>query len=503
MLTDQIAAARRAGVPLIAIRTPDPAATEALIQSQCNGTVPCISWDLVRGVRGLNTPGEAAATLLDPRPDTIVSPTDALSLFPRLPEKTVVLFRNLHRVIDNEAVVQAVSNLRDPFKGSKRTLIALGVDIVLPAELTQEVVVFDEELPDEADLGMMVNALYAPEAEKEDFNGPPVLDAGHYISAVNALSGLSLFAAEQATAMSMTKGGLDEETLWARKHQMINQTKGLSVYRGEEILSQVLGADRVTGFLLDVLEGEEAPRAVLFIDEIEKAIGTQADSSGVSQDFLKSLLAWMEDTRATGIICVGPPGSGKSMLAKAMGGEAGIPTIQFDLGGMKGSLVGESEAGIRNALKVVDAVGRGKVFVIATCNSIGSLPPELRRRFTMGTWFFDLPTALERRQIWQLYIEKYGIPFDGDIGNMVHLVSFDDTGWTGAEIRNCCDLAHRLNCTIEEASSYIVPVAIAASSTIEKLREEASGRYLSASYEGRYQKGKNRETSNSRALELV
>lgn len=498
MLTDQIAAARRAGVPLIAIRTPDPAATEALIQSQCNGTVPCISWDLVRGVRGLNTPGEAAATLLDPRPDTIVSPTDALSLFPRLPEKTVVLFRNLHRVIDNEAVVQAVSNLRDPFKGSKRTLIALGVDIVLPAELTQEVVVFDEELPGDPELGEIVNSIYAPQAESEGFAGPPVLDSDAYTTAVSAVTGLSAFAAEQAVAMSMSKSGLDQRSLEARNEQMINQTKGLKIYRGSEKLSDVCGADRITGFMSNVLDGPEAPEVVLFIDEIEKSTGSQQDTSGVSQDFLKMLLTTMEDSCWTGLIAIGPPGSGKSMLAKS------IPRkiIQLDLGGLKGSLVGESEAGIRNAMRVVNAVGRGKVFVIATCNSIGTLPPELRRRFTMGTWFFDLPTANERGEIWGLYTRKYNL--DPEEVALLQITKGDwDRGWTGAEIRNCCDLAHRLNCTIEEASSYIVPVAIAASATIEKLREEASGRYLSASYFGRYQKGMNRETSNTRVMELV
>ncbi len=44
---------------------------------------------------------------------------------------------------------------------------------------------------------------------------------------------------------------------------------------------------------------------------------------------------------------------------------------------------------------------------IATSNSIASLPPELRRRFTLGTFFFDLPTAEERETIWRIYLKKY------------------------------------------------------------------------------------------------
>jgi len=53
---------------------------------------------------------------------------------------------------------------------------------------------------------------------------------------------------------------------------------------------------------------------------------------------------------------------------------------------MKGSLVGESERRLRAALSVVDAVSQGQALFIATCNSIGALPPELRRRFTLGTF---------------------------------------------------------------------------------------------------------------------
>src|SRR5579885_1973976 len=57
---------------------------------------------------------------------------------------------------------------------------------------------------------------------------------------------------------------------------------------------------------------------------------------------------------------------------------------------MQNAMVGASGERLRAALKVVDAVTNGRSLWIATCNSIGTLPPELRRRFTLGTFFFDL-----------------------------------------------------------------------------------------------------------------
>jgi AAA+ superfamily predicted ATPase len=113
----------------------------------------------------------------------------------------------------------------------------------------------------------------------------------------------------------------------------------------------------------------------------------------------------MQDNSASGVIFIGPPGSAKSMVAKAAGTEAGVPTIQLDLGAMRGSLVGQSESQVRSALKVITAVASGKTLWIATCNSIGNLPPELRLRFTLGTFFFDLPAAAERDRIWNIYLK--------------------------------------------------------------------------------------------------
>jgi hypothetical protein len=147
---------------------------------------------------------------------------------------------------------------------------------------------------------------------------------------------------------------------------------------------------------------------------------------------------------------------------------------------MKGGLVGKSEAQLRNAFKVVSAVGGNRAFFIMNCNKIASLPPELRRRYTSGTFFFDLPTKEERDVIWKLYTDKYELTARNVGGH------FDDEGWTGAEIRNCCRLAYRQQITLQEAAGYIVPVSKAAAGQIAGLRKQASGAYLSANAPGVY-----------------
>jgi len=475
ILYQQFRSVRRVSVPLVAVRTPDPAATVATLTKNGDGNAPPVfGWDIVTGLRPFNS--AAADVPLEVDPILTANPVEALILASKLPTGSILFMHNAPRILGNDAVVQAVWNLRDKFKADQRTLVMLGTDFVLPPELAQDVLVLDEPLPSDDELKLIVLEQY----ESASLPAPDTTTAER---AVDALSGLAAFPAEQATAISLTKKGLDLPGLWDRKRSMIEQTPGLSVWRGDESFSGIGGCESVKTFLERLFQGNAHPRCIVFVDEIEKALagsgssGGAADTSGVSQGMVGGLLTWMQDKRAAGLIFVGPPGSGKSMMAKAAGNLAGTPTIALDVSGMKASLVGQSEANLRTGLKVIDAVSQGASLWIATCNSLAVLPPELRRRFSLGIWFFDLPTAQERSAIWSIYCDAFKLT-DTEFPA--------DDGWTGAEIRTCCEIAWRLRSTIVEASRYIVPVSRSSADAIQKLREQASGRFLSASSPGLY-----------------
>ena len=61
-----------------------------------------------------------------------------------------------------------------------------------------------------------------------------------------------------------------------------------------------------------------------------------------------------------------------------------------------------------------------------------------------------------------------------------------DRDWTGAEIRACCRLAALLDVPLVEAARNIVPVAVTAGESVERLRSWAAGRCLSADRPGLY-----------------
>lgn len=475
---EKLTAAFKRACPIVTLATSDPAQAVRKIAESLPAQ-PIIVWDAAKGAtvpacQKAENKTAAAAAIAGCEVEGMLGLdlTTFLVGIEKLPKDTIVIVSNAHRFLHEIAVVQAVWNLRDQFKVLRRMLVLLGTSIRIPAELQHDVIELDEPLPDAGQL-LEVAKNVADSAALD-------VDQEQLEAVAAACQGMSAFGAEQLTALNASRAnGISSTGVWADKCHKINETPGLKVVSSGSF-ADVAGVEQIKKFLGQVLHGKNKPNAIVFVDEIEKSIaGSGAgDTSGVSQDQLGVILQEMQDNRATGVILVGPPGAAKSAIAKSAGGEVGIPTIQLDLGAMQGSLVGESQTRIRDAFKVINAVSGGKTLWIATCNSLTSLPPELRRRFKYGTWFFDLPTREERAAIWDLYTAKQGLAAPSE--------SLLDEEWTGAEIESCCEIAWSCEISLEEAAQYIVPVSKAAADVIESLRRGAAGKLLSASAPGVY-----------------
>jgi SpoVK/Ycf46/Vps4 family AAA+-type ATPase len=279
---------------------------------------------------------------------------------------------------------------------------------------------------------------------------------------------------------------LRPQTIWEIKAGTLKKHGLLTLHRGNETLDDLGGLQALKTFCL-------------------RALGPRKPDSTV---------------KPRGLLLLSPPGCGKSQFCKALGNAVGRPTLILDVGALLGSLVGQSESNLRQALRTIDAmapaicmvdelekalsgVGSNRdsgvstrifgtlltylsdhesdVFFVATSNDISKLPPELARaeRFD-GVFFLDLPSPGERDQIWLLYRRQFGIPESQ--------ARPDDSNWTGAEIRSCCRLAALLDVPLTQAALNVVPVAVTASESVEKLRSWASGRCLSASSPGIYRR---------------
>ena len=234
-----------------------------------------------------------------------------------------------------------------------------------------------------------------------------------------------------------------------------------------------------------------------------------------------------------GMLLVGPPGTGKSLTAKAVATAWGVPLLKMDLGALKSKFVGDSEANIRKAFGVIEAIGRcvvwldeiekalagatqgaadggvssdalgailgwmqerqGEAFVVATSNDAASLPPELLRKGRFDEVFFvDMPNAGERSDVLKASLKAHNrAPLHPE--KMEEVAAACD-GFTGSEIAAIvpdalfaafADGARELLVSdLVTAARSVVPLSKTAAEKIEKLRDWAKGRarFASAPY---------------------
>jgi hypothetical protein len=431
-------------------------------------------WDVAQGLR---LPGSSSAV----RPETAANELlPALRALPTMadPNGTVLLvLHQLHRFLNHPEVMQTLFARLVEGKRLRTFLVVLSPVVAIPIELEKLFVVIDHELPGREQLEQIARELTSDEP-----SGLP--DEDKLARVLDAAAGLTRYEAETAFALSLARHG----TLWPEvvaelKAQTLKKGQLLTLHRGEESFESLGGLQSLKDFCRRAL----APR-------VNRTV------------------------KPRGCLLLGVPGTGKSAFAKALGNETGRPTLTLDLGALYGSLVGQTEQQIRQALKIADAMapcicfvdelekalsvvgGQGDsgvstrlfgtlltwlsdrtsdVFFLGTCNDISKLPPEFSRAERLDACFFlDLPTSAEKDAIWRLYQEQYGIP-----ASQAHP---DDTDWTGAEVRACCRLAALLDVPLTQAARQVVPVAVTAAEQVEKLRTWASGRCLSASSPGIY-----------------
>ena len=532
-MLERFRAARRSAVPLLSITTPDPQATMAAIVteavlkstakwSSASGDIeielknaPLVQWDIVRGCLAKNS---AAAKMLAGlvgaeavengggfaldvqtaeriKSETAMNPVNALEFAVKFHPGTILFFLNAHRHIDDATTAQAIWNLRDEYKTDKRMLVTLSPSMSLPSELKGDVVTIDEPLPNDEELKAIILQAHKDSGLKEP--------KGNALQkAIDAIAGLAAFPAETSAAMALTKDGIDLEILGEQRRNQVKGIPGASLWNGKETFKDIVGLANIKSFLNRLLNNDrERIRETIYLDEIDKMIDGTGDTSGVSQAMNEHFLSWTQDSRVLGLLLCGIPGCGKSATIKAASGEYDLPCLMASLSAVKGSLVGESEANIRTLFKTADAIAAGgRILMVATCNQLGALTPEIMARFRLGCFFYNFPTEEERDGLWTFYRKRFDVK-DAEIPASIN--------WVGREIESCCELSYLLDIPLKEAAKKIVPVCRAQTTKIAQLQKECSGRFVDASRDGIYEYNEDRKSvapvssqQGSRAIDL-
>ncbi|MEQ8788719.1 MAG: AAA family ATPase [Pirellulaceae bacterium] len=434
-------------------------------------------WDVERG---LQVPGEATGDVVSSDPLAAIRSVNSLV---DSDTTALLVLVNFHRFTGSAEIVQALARQIAAGKQNRTFIVVLSPLVQIPTELEKQFVVLEHDLPDREQIQEIARGIATEDGE---------LPGGDDLTAVlDAAVGLTRYEAEGAFSLSLVRHQhLEASAVWELKSQMLKKSGLLTLHRGEERFVDLGGLDALKSFCSRALRRRQHPDP---------------------------------KKRPRGVLLLGVPGTGKSAFAKSLGNETNRPTLTLDIGALMGSLVGQSEANIRRALRIADAMApsilyldevekalsgvansgqtdsgvsarlfgsflvwlndhTSDVFVVATCNNIAHLPPEFARaeRFD-GIFFLDLPDAAQRRAIWNLHIQHFGLDSQQSLP--------PDADFTGAEIKACCRLAALLDVSLVEAAQNVVPVARTAGESVTKLREWASGRCLSADRTGLYRFG--------------
>lgn len=366
-------------------------------------------------------------------------PLEVISALAELEENTLVLLRDFHLFLEegNPVLVRALKDLLLMAKTQGKVLLILGCRKVLPPELEREICLVEFALPDKEQLGRVLDNICRSAGRKT-----PTGDERERI--LDAATGLTCTEAENAFALSVIESRDILPSVIAREKALTVKKNGLlEIVAVRESLDDIGGLDCLKQWLV----------------QRRDAFGERARNYRLPAP--------------RGVLLLGVPGTGKSLTAKAAANVLQRPLIKLDIGSLMGSLVGESEANLRAAIHLAEAIApcilwvdeldkglagskssgstdggtsarvfgsliswmqerTAPVFIIATANDVSHLPPELLRK---GRWdeifWTDLPGKAEREAIWRIKIAATGR--DPKSFSLKDLATRTE-GYTGAEI---------------------------------------------------------------------
>ena len=374
-------------------------------------------------------------------------------------EKNIFVLDDINNHIERDEVKLMFRKIAEATNNNTHAIILSSI-YRLPAELEKYITVLQIPLPKRNELGEVLD-IVAKQSKVE-------LKTNLRNRLIDAALGMTSMEADLAYCLASVKDGFDEKspfTVSSEKEQIIRKSGILDYFPKNESLKDVGGMDNLKEWL----------------NKRQLAYDKEARDWGLKEP--------------KGLLLLGVPGCGKSLIAKSIASSWNMPLLRLDVGKVFQGIVGSSEDNIRKAIATAEAVApcvlwideiekglsgvqssgatdggvtsrifstiltwmqekTAPVFVVATANNINQLPPELLRKGRFDEIFFvDLPSQKEKENIFSIHLQK----------NRQNVSSFaldilaqKAEGFNGAEIEECIKEA-MFTAYVESQESNIAP----------------------------------------------
>jgi SpoVK/Ycf46/Vps4 family AAA+-type ATPase len=472
----------KARYPLLYVPTTEEERLEYTIKSTLkdfSSNRGVYTWDFIDGYTGNPSDNGFGAR----------NPLQALELVEKLTLETPAIFllKDFHLFLTDISVSRKIKNLSRLLRNSNKTIIIIAPEVLVPDSLKDLITVLEFKLPQPSEIKKELLRV-------QESLGHSLPDTSIDIL-VRSCQGLSLERIRKvlskiiATYKEINIESID--TIFTEKKQIISQTKILEFCTVTEKMSDIGGLENLK----------------IWLQKRVGALSKRAENYGLPLP--------------RGLFLVGVQGTGKSLTAKAIANEWGLPLLRLDVGKLFGGIIGESESKMRQMIQLSEAIApcilwideidkafagteskgdsgttnrvlatfitwlsekKSSVFVVATANNIDSLPSEIIRKGRFDEIFFiGLPSFKEKQLIFKVHLNRlrpkswqsYNIPLLSEIARK----------FSGAEIEEVIVEAMRTafsenrEFTLEdivESINQFVPLAYTNQEKVDSLQEWAT-----------------------------
>ncbi|HFQ13698.1 MAG TPA: AAA family ATPase [Gammaproteobacteria bacterium] len=475
-------------IPLVALETREERrAMELLRELAVRNGLPLFRWTLTEGlvsvVHGLGLQEETR------------EPAAMLQQIKQQQREGIYVLVDFHPWLGEPLHVRLLKDIAIAYEQHGQTLVLLSHDLDIPPELAHYCATLSLSLPDQAKIAAIVRDTAADWSRSH--GGRKVRADREALARLERhLAGLTLAEARRLAKRAIHDDGAitgdDIPRLLQAKYALLNREGVLQYEYETERFAGLGGFARLREWLVQ-------RRRSFYEDD------------GVLD-------------RPRGILLLGVQGCGKSLAARAVAGEWGLPLLRLDAGALFNKYHGETERNLRETLKAAGAMApcvlwideiekgfsvsgsdggtsqrvlgtlltwmaenRAPVFLVATANDITALPPELVRKGRLDEIFFvDLPDLSARRDIFAIHLRRRRQdPAHFALAELARRCA----GFSGAEIEQVVVSAlysarareqALSDEQLQEAIRQTRPLSVIMAEKIEALREWAEDRTVNA-----------------------